>query len=457
MFKRDKLLSLLALALLSSCVYWGCDQPDDVLTPLTKTNIWLEEEKLPSNPGGMVYELWAANSSDTISLGKFGYDFVLHRYLEVDGTVRADSNKFFLGYDVMDFTDIIISVETYPDDNTNSPGPVMLFGPIIDQTIKLRFPQIDSLWLATVWYNMESASDGLDPITDGYGVWFCSYTEMFADLDDTAAILDWGVYIYDDNTTPPGTEKIITTGIDPASIVVKDTGIEFGLDTVYHQVVRFELTRDTLYDAPYYSTSLWIDYDITPGIVAYDNFNQGESEENPEGEFDLPLLDAYGWTYKGWVASPYIDTDLVKNRMTLPAWRIFDPWLSGCDGAILTTGTFCDARCADDGNPYVASNRVPDYPGEDFLMNLPGDHPAVNLVPNENGNPGLVFLSLEPKNYHCDTTNFPLIPFIGSFPYSRETVIDNTITQQFVLRGWTAQESDTDHGFPWVRVTVERF
>ena len=119
MFKRNKLLCLLILALLSSSVYWGCDQPEDVLTPLTRTNVWLDETKMPTNPEGMLYELWVADASDSVSLGKFGYDYTLHRYLDVDGSVRADSNKFYVGCDAMDFTSILVSVECSPDDNTN--------------------------------------------------------------------------------------------------------------------------------------------------------------------------------------------------------------------------------------------------------------------------------------------------------------------------------------------------
>ncbi|UCD63297.1 MAG: hypothetical protein JSW34_11180 [Candidatus Zixiibacteriota bacterium] len=457
MFKRNKLLFLLILALLSSCLYWGCEQPEDILTPLSKTNIWLQEEKLPANPPGMVYELWVAGSSDTLSLGKFGYDQILHRYLETDGSVRSDSNEFFAAYDAMSYTDMLVSVERFPDDNTNSPGAIMLMGSLSDQTVRLRFPQIDSLWGATAWYNMESPSDGLDSVTDGYAVWFATYTEQTRPMNDTNAIVEWWVDTLIDTEHESGDTVIVTTGLDPASILVKDTGRIFGLDTVYHSVVRFDLVRDTLTDEPYFNTSLSIVYDVTVGSVIFDEFNQGETEEHPEGEFLMPLLIDYGWKYKGWIVSPQIDSNIVANRMTMPAWRQLDPWLDECEGAVLTTGTFADARCADDANPYVASTRVPQYPGEDFLMNLPGNHPPVNFVPSRTGNPGRVFISLEPINSVTDTTNFPLIPFVGELPYSRTEVTDSDAVQQFVLRGWMMQESDTDHGFPWMGVTMKRF
>jgi hypothetical protein len=457
MFKRNKLLCLLILALLSGSVYWGCEQPEDVLTPLTRTNIWLDETKLPSNPEGMVYELWVADASDTVSLGKFAYDLTLHRYLEINGNVRADSNQFSLGYDALNFTSILISVETTPDNNTNSPGPIMLMGTLSDPTVRMRFPKIDSLWSSTIWYNMESPSDGLDPITDGYAVWFSTYQQLIRDFDDTLSILDWWVDSIPNTIAQPGDTVINEVGFIDGSICTLTVDDVFGLDTLTRTYITYEVKTDTATDIPYWTTYLRIQYEITEGTVVYDYFNQGESDENPDSEFGMPYLLDYGWKYKPWVISPQIDSTLVTNRITLPAWRTFSPWLDETEGAMLTTGSFSNPTQSDDGNPYLVSSRCPNYPGEDFLANMPGDIPAVNLVPYHTGNPGRIIISLEPINSVTDTTNFPLIAYAGEFPADYALVQNGNLIQAFILRGWFAQEADTDHGFPWVGVTLERF
>lgn len=485
MFKRYKLLLLLVLPLLSCSFFGGCEQPEDALTPLTKTNIWLSPTKLPSNPEGTVYELWVANSTDSLPLGKFGYDFVLGRFLEPDTLyrLRADSNKFFLGYDLKDFTTIFVSIERYPDDNSNSPGAIMLMDFTNSETVKLRFPKIDSLWDASVWYNMETPSDGapggvsgLDPTTDGYGLWFSSYNEKTSEFNDTLGIVDWAVqidtlledfcdtfvvcdtivfepYMFVVCDTFVGCDSVeVVMGIDSASIISKDTLLIRGLDTVSQRVVRFDLVLDTITEPPYLATLLSIQYDIFTGDLSWDEFSQGEDDK----EFGLPVLTEYGWQYKAWVASPYIDPGVVTNRITLPAWKIIGSELDETDGAILSTGSFADVRNADDANPYCPSLRVPDYPGEDFLTNLPGGLDPICLVPNETGNPGRVFLSMEPMNIVSDSTNFPLILFLGEFPEAREDVI-GTEPQRFVLRGWMQDLSDPSRGFPWILVSFERF
>ena len=454
MFKRNKLLFLLVLPLLISSIFWGCSQPEDVLTPLTKTDIWLNPTKLPSNPDGMVYELWVANSTDTLPLAKFGYNFELGRFLEPGGEPRADSNQFFLGYDLMDFTNVFVSIETYPDDNTNSPGPIMLMDMTSNPTIKLRFPKMDELWASTVWYNMESASDGQDSVTDGYSVWFSTYSQESTDLNDTLGVSVIIIDLGSDTTKVPGVDTLIVeTGI--TDIIIKDTARIFGLDILVNKVVRFTVLKDTIVDTPFTDQRMNLVYDIFEGTVSYDNFHQGNDNE----EFGMPVLSEYGWKYKGWVASPQIDSTAVTARITLPAWITLGSPFEETEGGILTVGAFADVRAADESNPYVVSGRVPPYPGEDFLANLPGGLDPICLVPNANaavGNPGRVFISLEPDNYTCDSTNFPLIPYIRELPASREMVTSSDDIQMFIMWGWMQDTSDPYRGFPWIGMEFER-
>lgn len=456
MFKRNKVLFCLVLILLPLWVFWGCGQPEDVLTPISRTNIWLSPSKLPTNPDGSVYELWVADATDTISVSKFGYDFNLGRFLDADGNVRADSNRFYLGYDLHQFTSLIVSVEPVPDNNTNSPASIMLLDVTARESMRLKFPLSDSLWQSTMWYCMETPSDGLDSITDGCAIWFTTYTQQDEEFNDTTGIdTFWVDTVWPDSGggPEPGDVVILEVDLDTASIEVKDTTVIMGLDTLTRTVVRYDQVLETLVDTPYFETFVEIDFAVTFGAISYDDFNQGEDDE----EFALPSLLDYGWKFKGWVVSPYIDPDAVDARITLPAWRIIGNELDETDGAMLTTGSFVDCRFPDDANPYVASMRFPGYPGEDFLENLPGDIGPINLVPNLNGNPGRVFISLEPIYCSRDTTNFPLILFLAELPESRVQVTHADSTQQFFLRGWMQDESDPYRGFPWILVEYERF
>ena len=74
MLRRLTFLPFLILAV-AVCIGWlGCTQPEDIVTPISSSEITLAAERLPSLPDGMAYELWVADNSDTVSLGKFTWD-----------------------------------------------------------------------------------------------------------------------------------------------------------------------------------------------------------------------------------------------------------------------------------------------------------------------------------------------------------------------------------------------
>lgn len=449
MYRIVKLLLLLSLAIIVSIVYVGCEQPEDVLTAISSTDIFLNEELMPSNPSGTIYELWVANSSDSVSLGKFGYDFETRVYYDGQMNIKSDSNFFSIDYDLSQFDVIFVAVEMIPDSKPNSPGSIMLIDFLASPTIKLRFPNIDSLWEGTIRYSMETPSNGIDTAFDGYGIWFATYEEVTTAFSDTSLVdglLDWSLDSSDFVDSNNCIESNVIYGLE--SIIQKDTSIIFGLDTLIHSVVRFNVVESTQ-TCGYYPTQLTINYNVTPGTVTFDRYSQDE--------FGLPDVSQFGWKYKGWVVSPEIDENLT-GTITLPSWIIFGDEFDESAGGMLTTGTFSDVTTADDGNPYTASDRVPDYPGEDFLVNLPGGMDAVNLIPNDSGNAGMVFLSLEPIDF-ISSSNFPLIAFVDKqLPQMRAFVTTssdangNTYFQMFTLRGWM-HSNDPYRGFP--RVTVE--
>lgn len=526
MVRRNKLLLVLFLTGIVGLLYWGCSQPNDVLTPKSETSIWLNETNLPDNPPGMAYELWVANDNDTISLGKFAYSNKMRKYFDVDMVARADSNLFIFDKDIMAYDVIFVSVETNPDNDISSPGPIMLIDKTSDPTIKMVFPLIDTLWNGTVRYSMECTSDGVDKSNNGHSVWFANFVEKTVGWNDTTNatiaidssrqnvmtdtfftidnidtifvidhidttstdplvtdtfytnILDYidTLYFIDsivsDTSTPPNVDTFYAIDsveslfvydtsqvIIPdtlsgghvlprdSSFIVKDTSYVRGLDTFTRTVVRFDVETKIDSVPPYYTYSANIDYTVKDSSIVIDTFTQDD--------YGLPILTNFGWHYKGWVVSPYIDTTAV-GKITLPGWSIIGDEFNNSGGGLLTTGTFSDIAKPDDANPYVVSSRVPPYPGEDFLQNLPAPLDSVNLVPNSSGgNPGHVFITLEPNNFVTDTTNFPLIAFLGNLPDNRSEVVDS-LTQEFTLKGWMFS-NDPYRGFPKIEVMIKRF
>ena len=442
MLKHSKLLLFTALVVFLSFMNYGCDQPEDVVTATNRAYLTLNPERLPDNPSGTIYELWVANSSDTVSLGKFGYNFTDRSFLTDTDSVRVDGARFYLDQSVDDFDVIFVSIEPTTGDLAYSPESIMLVDFVSSQTIKLTVPEIDSIWSATVRYNMKSTSDGIGTTNDGSSIWFSSYEQRSRTMIDTTDIIDWwldsGSYV-DSFTFIPAVNII---GIDTSTIIVKDTNIVLGLDTLVQQVVRFDpiLSYDT---SDYYPTLLRIDYDTSGSIVVYDNFTQDD--------FALPNLSQYGWKYRGWIVSSVIVNPVAIGEITLPAWTFFDPILDEVDGGLLTTGVFYDIAQPDLENPHVDTvyknpPRVPPFPGEDFLENLPAP------VPNMAGSEGHVFVTLEPEFYN-DSTNFPLLAFIGDLPFLAESAFSSS--QGYTLTGYM-YHNDTYRGFPLVRVTIER-
>ncbi|MCH7691722.1 MAG: hypothetical protein IIA17_11870, partial [candidate division Zixibacteria bacterium] len=152
MSNRIRRLLILAALVAANTVYWGCSQPADVLAPFSTSEITLNPQLLPANFPGMHYQLWVSNSQDTVSLGRFAYDNFNKRFLEVNGSLRADSNLFTLDGNIFNFTKLFVSVEEDNDPLPLSPGPIMLIDDVTlpsDLSVDLVFPLSDILWEAT--------------------------------------------------------------------------------------------------------------------------------------------------------------------------------------------------------------------------------------------------------------------------------------------------------------------
>ena len=186
---NHRLMSLFVILAVSLAVAWGCTQTDDIVSGITTTNVYLRVERLPSTPTGMIYQLWAANQNDTISLGLFGWDNVMKEVLLPTGAKRPDSNKFVLSDDLFLYSHLFVSVDA-GSGGSGSPESIMLIDEVSDPAIaqmELVFPQSDSLWLATVRYNMQPTSAN-SRSGDGTAVWFANYRSSADTAQDTTAL-----------------------------------------------------------------------------------------------------------------------------------------------------------------------------------------------------------------------------------------------------------------------------
>jgi len=446
--RMKRLVAILALVL-TSVIYWGCTEAPDIVVPVATSEVTLSPQLFPSNFVGMHYELWVANTADTASLGKFTYHNFYKRFQELNGVARANGNRFFLDDNIYSYSKIFVSVEVDADPAPLSPGPIMLIDDITvpsDASVDLVFPLHELIWEATTRFNMETTSDSDAVAGDGYGLWFASYQRLTDSIRDTFSLDSfWLDTTYEQ--FPRDTVLVNLIGIN--NIIGKDTTRIFGVDSFSHHVIRY--VRDVQLDSADAGDSIMLtipNFKYTKGskiTFDYDEFTQDS--------FALPDYTSYGWKYKGWVVSPYVNPANV-GYATSPAWQansINDSLMPGIRGGLLTTGTFSKINAPDDGNPYAISNRLPQFPGEDFLLFPSGWN---GLVPNSFGNSGTVFISLEPTNFIHDSTNFPLIAFTAEVPTDQLQITGNEV----IINMWNrTQINDPRIGFPRIRVDINTF
>ena len=455
MAMRVKRVMFIVLALVGISLYIGCSQPEDIITAVGNSSLLLKSQMLPKAPAGMAYELWVVDGTDSTSVGKFNYDPETRLYLNADGSTRADSNEFILESDILSFDKLLVSVELQPDDNSLSPGPIMLVDDITnpeDNPIEMIFPMSDSMWNTTVRFNMQTMSDTDRTANNGAGVWFTSYIMQNTTLQDTFAVTSLTIDTVFLSELPAGktdTTSTIWIGFDTMVVVERILGLDtFSAFTVV-------LSESTFTDsvAPFLTTSINITYRLGPEIPkTYDQFVQDD--------FGLFDYSAMGWKYKGWVVAPVIESfGASTGDLTPPPWKVatqFDTTIFGADGGLISTGTFSDITAPDDSALYAQSERVPPFPGEEFFTSLPGGVAGpLNLLPSGNNNVGTVFITLEPDNFVTDTTNFPLFVFLRQMPTSVTEISGGVELQQFTMDNLTFT-IDPNFGFPKVTVNVIR-
>jgi hypothetical protein len=468
MLRRLNYLLFIGLVAVVAYGLYGCSQKDDVLTPISTTEINLTPERLPALPVGMAYELWVASSQDTASVSKFRYDQEQKDFLDLDGQVI--SNKFIFHGDINNYRSIFVSVETNPDNDELSPGPIMLIDDVTDPSLDdifLRFPNMDSLWQSNVRFNMETPSDLNRNADLGCGVWFSNYTRIFTTMPDTLSAT-W-------------TSSIVTIAEPPSLPVLFPCSLKESY--VYHETIQ---TPGPAYirmkATPFVHTGIktsfgYCQVDTAPasGTVWKATFTIGEVKVDTVDFYSndgnmLPSISKYGWKYKGWAMTPYYNNTVAAGKrwkLTPPAYvyktSIYN-YMPGDTGLIFPTGKFDSLNQTDLSNPYRVSNYIPPFPGEDFInTDSLQEKYGINklqILPYGSGNVGSIFISLEPDNFIYDTTNFPLFLVFKQIPQARASVttvaLPNTLPV-FRMQPRTSTERGDIIGFPTIEVSIKRY
>ncbi len=514
MCRRYNRLLFLGLSAVFIIMMWGCSQPDDIMTPASTTKLILRPERLPTLPNGMIYELWVKNDDNKpISLGKFNWNSELYQFHDSAGN-KMDS-LWTVNFDALKYKWICLSVETYPDLEPDSMGPVMLQDTIADpekKPIKMLYP-ID-LWLGQAGYAVTTPTDGNSYVANGSGVWFALYI-----FDTTRSYFDTtGAFtgLYNSKNFQKRLLKLDTIGWDstieppiPLLDTLEKDSLSHALDTVGLTNVRITIDSNfvILLDT-FVHTSVVFDYATIPINVGsediYDTvlmvIPSGKEESTeviipPFADYHLPdvyygrsnektqkldnfLLNAeelpdlakagpgqsdIKWHYKGWVISPYLKPDSSFGKLTKPSWSsiVIENLLSPPSAGVISTGSFKDFEGPDDSNSYSMNKRVPAFPGEDFLVHLPQGIGPDGITFGNPSDPsersGTVFVTLEPDNYNNSTTNFPLILMMSEerMP-SLRTVSDKTLIQDFRLANWFRAVDGDMSGFPAIHVKLIR-
>lgn len=465
MLRRINCLPLLFLAGLAMVVMAGCSQDEDVVSPISTTELTLSVLRLPTPPPGMIYELWAANSTDTVSLGKFSYDPAQQRFLDASGAARE--NVFSFNGDIFQYKSVFVSVEVDPDGDLDQHGPIMLIDDVSDpknSPFQLTFPLSDSLWEGYARLNMEGVSDRSRGSNDGNGLWFSRYSTVNYVTPDTFAM------------TIDTVDTMDSTGTDSVSFITEINDIETTIINVEQDSAWWRKGMVWLGAQPlvHYGLSYtFVSVKITPPYhlqVLKPTFTSGPRSDVVElfsQDYDaLPDYTEWGWKYKGWVVLAHYNSVPMTTRwrMTPPVWRYKSDnfnWIPGDTGVLFTTGAFAKIDSTDDGNPFKLDGPIPPYPGEDFLnstaLQAAFGINSVELMPNQSGNIGTIFISLEPINAVSDTTNFPLILMTSELPANRTAITGGTVSVSMMNRSGTLDNDPLAPGFPQIDVAVKRF
>jgi hypothetical protein len=479
-----RLTTLMFGTILLGSLLVGCTQKDDVVTPISRSELTLVPQNLPTAPSGMVYELWISKATvaDTnydmslaTSLGRFSYISTdsVKTFLDESGSPR--DGVFELNGDFQTYRSIFVGLHRSSDPAGTRPGAIMLIAYIPstpDIPIRMVFPQADSLWDATCRYNLEGVSDNNRGTNDARGVWFSSYRSATFDIPDTTAMtvdssqLDTIKPIigdcpqFNDTCNIDSLKREYPYTVTDVRVVTErvlfpNDSLILGIDSFMHTRVAYTLIYKADLSYPYVKRRLRFTYSTNGHPVTLDIFSQDE--------FGLPIVTEWGWKYAGWALTPHVAPSAKVGALTPPAWpykTYYKDWLPGNAGGMIPTGTFANINAPDDQNPFVLNSYVPPFPGEDFLNPTALTDSlgvgSINLMPTTSGNIGSIMVTLEPQNRLVTNTNFPLIAFIGTLPNRTDSVTAAAVGLNMVNSTSTLLGNQV-YSFPIVTVGIKRY
>lgn len=423
----------------------GCTQHDDVIQSLEETTITLQASLLPELDSIYVYELWMVKvpngggdftdpGADFTPLGKFTFDNEVHRFRDLTGAAISgsyDLPETWLAYDY-----IVVSIENRNDPFPGDPSGTFILADAVvhpeTRPAKMVFPV--SMDAATGFYFVGTPTNDssyYDPALDtllringqeGKGLWLCSRFLTQRNLHDTLAVIAIDTFMVPDSFDTAGWSDPDTIGINwpPDSVFIPQTvQVVFGYDTLQHRRIDIDwiVVVDSLFDYLLFP-SFEIDSISTPmypfplGVIPYFEYSSPL-----EG---LPDVSPYGWQYNAWVFLEQPDTGVTTDNTGMDLAELVrfgdgrQQDVTARDGwGVLPLGPFFFPDSADLMNEYLNNKEVPNFPGEDFVLDADPRFTNLNLRRIAPTDWGSVVVGVEPVASDSIQTspdrNFPLM------------------------------------------------
>ncbi len=324
--------------------------------------------------------------------------------------------------------------------------------------------------------------------------WNCGGRDAFGNCVDWIDISEQ-FYWYDTSISPLSYDSVIyDTLLDTLAIscVVVDTNFNYVpdpllIDTFTHISVTYEnvafpvnfdtATINTFAVDPCTGNTIFVEIDpltdYDPNLSYSTSISSIDTLDYFSESFEETAdLNGTNWHYKGWVISPYLAPPYQPaecdelSLMTKPAWLPYtvDQYFDKPDEwPVISTGCFKSFAEPDyTPNIYSDNKRVPSFPGEDFIRNLPCG--ADNYYFADENAPytrlGDIFITLEPDNFDRNT-NFPIVLFITRYHMLSYSMVNSWLPHEqreedFDMLNIASRVEDSPFGFPGIKVNLVR-
>ncbi len=205
MLKRFFLIILSLILIVSTFIFIGCSDDDNIVQPDATNALKLRPLYLPSlkQADSLIYEMWVANITvirevvymdEVASLGQFFWDDENAKFMNKWEFPRKGGDVFNLpeGKVADDYDLMFITMEQYPDDDPEMALNGVLQGAIIPDYPDLTMKYSGGFDEASGVYVLASLTDHNLDVNEGAGIWF-TYTETGNDFEYEN--LELGLYL----------------------------------------------------------------------------------------------------------------------------------------------------------------------------------------------------------------------------------------------------------------------